>query len=444
MLACGALATLVAGALWLRAWRGRVTGWKTCCGRCGFELRGLNPGAIACPECGHALRNATLRPASSAQDPWRWALAISVTALGAAMLWLGQPARLLNSGRQLCAWLPNPLLLVAFEAMPRAAVDEIESRVAERRMDGDAIAEVARCAADMAAASPRERSGVAGRLLSRLSELGSLDPSLTADLLSTCLAGVEPIAGQPKPARLGGLFIVTARLPVLQGTQWIGRRTVHLTIDGAEVRLPDGSARRLDPVAGTESASTREFDGAAFHAPDQIGDFEGTLRIRMQQPGGAFSARASVAFALRVVDPSQIDIQLKPNPTAARAVANWAREAGATCDASGKLVVSLPGDVLPLQQLPVAIAMRALVEQDGLQFEVGHVWVDETSPLIELQAVAMPEALDRSRAATLRLEPDAAWALAKASSSCVVLSEPVRVPLTLPPAPAAPPSATGG
>jgi hypothetical protein len=450
VLVSGALATLVAGALWMRAWRGRVTGWATCCGKCGFELQGLNPGATLCPECGQSLARATLRPAASEAEPWRWGLALTVTSVGVVLLWLGQTTRLLNAGRAACAWLPNGALLLAFESVPRAALPEMDARISDGRLQGSQLIETARIAAAMAAANQQNRIGEGARLLNRLSEPGRMDAKLTAEVLATCLQGVDPVAGQPKPARTGSLFIATARLPILQGTQWISRPVLTLTIEGASLKMPDGSEMDLAPVSDAERRSRREFDGAAFRAPTQVGQYTGTLRVRMEQPGGGFKAIGAAPFLLKVVDPTQITVESRPDAELAKALEAWARMASASCDASGKLVVSLPGDITPLQASATCVAARVLVEQDGLQLEVGRVWIDETSPGIELTAVGMPDALDRQRPATLRFEPDAAFALSKAASDCVVMRDPVSVPLALPapsppaaapsPAPAHPPA----
>lgn len=447
VLVVGALTTLVAGALWTRAWRGRVTGWKSCCGACGFELRGLNPCATACPECGRGLSGATLRPAASERDPWRWALAIAVTALGITLVWLGRPGALLSGARMLCTPLPDRLLLPAFEFAPRAAFPELERRVLEGSLDPSEVADAARRAARLSAANPRDRIGDAGRLLVRLDAQNLIDAALATELLPTCLGGTDLVAGQPRPPKPGGLFIATARLPLLQGTQWIGQRSVQLTIETAEVDMPDGSVQRLERVSNPERALRREFDGAAFKAPDSTGRFGGRLGIRLQQPGGGFVSQAQAAFELEVVDPSKIRMDPKPDAAAARALEAWARQASSSCDVSGKLVVSLPGDLTALQELQVSIAARLLVEQDGLQLEVGRIWVDETAPSVELVAVPMPEALDRSRSATLVLKPDLELALAKASSSGSMLSETVSVPIGLParttPAPTPSPNSPG-
>jgi hypothetical protein len=441
VLVSGVLATLVAGALWMRAWRGRVTGWTTCCGKCGFELRGLNPGALNCPECGHSLARATLRPASSESETWRWGLAITVTSLGVSLLWLGHPARLLGAGRSACPWLPNAALLLAFESMPRAAAPEMEARIMDGRITGVQLVDTARTAAAMAAANQQNRIGEAARLLNRLSEPGRMDATLTAEILSTCLQGVDPLAGQPKPARAGSLFIATARLPILQGTQWISRPVLHLTIESARLKLPDGSEMELAPISDADSRARREFDGAAFRAPAQVGQYQGSLSVRMEQPGGSFAATGSAPFTLKVVDPAQIRVEPRSDGDLAKALESWAGLASAACDASGKLVISLPGDITPLQSSETCVAARVLVEQDGLQLEVGRVWIDAASPTIELTAVAMPTALDRRRPASLKFETDAAFALAKAASDCSVLGDTVSVPLTLPPPAPEPPPA---
>lgn len=444
VLVCGVLATLVAGALWMRAWRGRVTGWRTCCGRCGFELHGLNPGASVCPECGQGLQSATLRPAAAESDPWRWALAVSTTLIGVALLWLGQPARLLQAGRQFCTWLPDPLLMTAFETMPRAAMPELEARVREGKLGPAEIAEAARRATNLATESPRDRVGQGGLLLSRLAELSLLEPDVAARTLEACLKGVDLVAGQPKPARPGGLFIVTVRLPALQGTQWIGRRMLSLTIESATERLPNGSTMPLERISDPSRAMRREFDGAAFRAPESPGSHEIVLGVRMEQPGGGFRSSASARLTLQVVDPSQIKVDLKPDPDAAKVVAAWAASASSAMDASGRMLLSIPGDIAPLQDLPESIAARALVEQDGLRLEAGRVWIDDTAPSIELQSVALPAVIDRTRPAVLCIEPDAAWALVKAPSSCSVLADVVRVPLKLPPPPAPPSTPASG
>jgi hypothetical protein len=417
-----------------------VTGWKTCCGRCGFELRGLNPGGTACPECGHSLAKASLRPATSETVPWRWAVAIMVTSLGVALLWLGHPARLLNGGRSLCQWLPNSLLLVAFENMPRVAMPELETRLVDGSMEGRDLEMAARAAAATAVSTPVQRNGEGGRILSRLADLHRLPPALTTELLTTCLQGVNPITGEPRPVRAGNLFIVTTRLPNLQTTEWINRSTLNLIIERATLKGPDGSMRDLTKNAQFQQRARREFDGAAFEAPTTPGDYEGILSVSMQQPDGPFRATGTAPFKLRVVDPSQIKIEIVPVPDLASALRTWASAATSACDASGKLIVSLPGDISPLQRDDAVIGSRVLVEQDGLQVEVGRVWIDMTAPSIELSAVALPDALDRQRPATLRIELDADFALSKAASSCTVLADTVRVPLKLPPAPTPPPT----
>jgi hypothetical protein len=442
LLASGVLATLVAGALWTRAWRGRVTGWTTCCGRCGFELRGLNPGGTACPECGHSLTRASLRPATSETVPWPWAAAIMMTSLGVALLWLGHPLRLLNGGRSLCAWLPDSLLLVAYEVMPRVAMLEIETRLVDGRMEGAELETAARTAAAIAAAAPTQRPGEGGRILGRLADLRRLPPELTAELLTTCLAGVDPVAGEPRPVRAGNLFIVTTRLPNTQSAEWVNRSTLVLTIEKASLKAPDGSVIELTQNAAFQQRPRREFDGAAFEAPQVPGDYTGVLTVSMQQPNGTFRATGNAPFTLRVVDPSQIKVEVVSVPDLAGALKVWASGASAACDASGKLIISMPGDISPLQREDAAIASRVLVEQDGLQLEVGRVWIDMTAPAIELSAVAIPDAMDRNRPATLRIEPDTGFALSKAASSCTVLAAIVRVPLKLPPPPAPAPPAS--
>jgi len=144
------------------------------------------------------------------------------------------------------------------------------------------------------------------------------------------------------------------------------------------------------------------------------------------------------------VDPSQIKVDLKPDPDAAKALAAWASTASASMDASGRMLVSIPGDIAPLQDLPESIAARVMVEQDGLRLEAGRVWIDEMAPSIELQALALPDVIDRGRGAFLQIEPDAEWAITKAPSSCTVLADVVRVPLKLPPLPAPPAAPTAG
>ncbi|MFM7806961.1 MAG: hypothetical protein ACKPEA_03410, partial [Planctomycetota bacterium] len=298
----------------------------------------------------------------------------------------------------------------------------------------------ARAAAAIAAASPNQRPGEGGRVLGRLADLLRLPPALTTELLTTCMQGVNPVAGEPRPVRAGNLFIVTTRLPNTQNAAWVNRSTLVLTIERATLKAADGSVAELTQNATFQQRPRREFDGAAFEAPKLPGDYEGTLTVSMRQPDGPFHATGTAAFKLRVVDPSQIKVEMVPMPELASMLKSWAGGASSACDASGKLIVSMPVDIAPLQREDAAIGSRMLVEQDGLQLEVGRVWIDMTAPAIELSAVAIPDALDRTRPATLRIEPDAGFALSKAASSCTVLADTVRVPLQLPPPPQPPPT----
>ncbi len=437
VLTAGVLTTLVAGMLWMRAWRGRITGWKSCCRKCGFELRGLNPHAAACPECGASLTSAAaLRPAARQNEPWRWWVALTATSLGVLMIWMGQRAQITVAGRWLCSVMPTPLLLSSLDSMPRFAGAELRDRVEAGAIPDELLPDLTHRLAEAAAANPAMRPAEIANALATLRTQGRMSNAAVGDALQVTLAGVQPLAGQPKPCKPGGTFIATASLPSVQGTAWITSSELRLAITGALVRVADGSWRTLDTVAPGDRPA-REFDGAAFRAPAEPGTFDCELRISMQQPGRGFRADASVPFRLTVVDPSQLKLDFRSDAAMAARVREWLARGSAELDADGvRLRVSLPGDVRPLQSEAMAIGGRLLVVQDAVALDVGRVWIDGTTPTVILTPAAMPAALDRSRPATLRLQPDPEVALALASSSTAVMRDQCEVPVALPPPPA--------
>lgn len=450
LLSIGTLITLWAITLWVRAWRGKATGWASCCRRCGFQLQGLNPRSTACPECGLDLdAAATLRPVTRTNDPRRWRQAFVVTCVGLALLWFGQPTQLFRTGRWICATLPNGLLIGALDVMPSVAAAEIDERLPRGSFDQAQLERLANAAASIAAADPEQRPGPGARVLSAFGSQWPTHPELLASTLRIALAGAQPIAGAPRPCKPDGAFIVTAILPATQGANWITRNELRLKIVSASVRGADGTPRTLVALREPSHESTREFDGAAFRAPSAPGTYACDLRVRMQQPGGGFDAEVSAPFELRVLDPSMLQVTFASDARAANLLRDWIAKATSGVDAPGTgLLVSLPHDFAALQAEPTVIAGALRVVQGDVTLDVGRVWIDAALPTISLFAAVMPPTLDRTQPATLRFTPDLAFAMGVASSSCTALGDTVEVPITLPPppppAPVAPPPADAG
>lgn len=441
--ATGTLATLLAAALWVRAWRGKATGWASCCRRCGFRLQGLNPRSSACPECGLQLdAAATLRPVTRSNDPRRWRHAVAATTAALLMLWFAQPTQLFRAGRWLCSNLPNALLIDALEVMPSVAAAEITQRLQQDAWSDDQMARLAHAAAVIAAANPDDRPGPGARVLSAFAPAWRERPQLLADALRTALAGVQLVAGSPRACKPDGAFIVTTILPSTQGATWITRNELRLTIETVTVRETDGTMRPLASLRDAARESGREFDGAAFRAPAATGPFECEVRVRLRQPGGGFDAEATARFELRVLDPSMLQVTFAPDAQAAALLRAWLAGATTAVDAPGTgLLVSLPNDFAALQAQPTVIAGALRVTQGELSLDAGRLWIDDALPTISLFAAPMPAALDRSRPATLRFTPDLPFAMGVASSSCTALGDTVEVPIALPPPPAQPPPA---
>ena len=439
LFATGTLITLIAGALWVRAWRGKPSGWASCCRRCGFRLQGLNPDSTACPECGLDLHGASaLRPIARQRDAARWGHAVIATSAGLLLLWLGQGPPLVRAGRWLCVNMPNGLLVRALPWMPLVATGEVDARIRSGAFTAEQRTALAQTAARIATDQPADRGGPGARVLATLAEVRSLDDATLCETLRTTLAGVTPVAGTPRACKPEGAFIVTATLPATQPAIWVTRNELRLTITSASVREADGTLRPLAPISAEARGSTREFDGTAFRAPSAPGTFEGELRVRMQRPGGGFEAEATAPFQLRVVDPSMVQVTFAPNARTASLLREWLGKGSCAVDAPGTgLLVSLPGDSTSLQAEPVTIAGALQVVQGDLKLDVGRVWIDDTLPTISLFAAPMPAALDRTKPATLRFVPDQAFAMGVASSSCTALGDVVEVPIALPPPPAA-------
>ena len=160
----GLLLALLAAWLWVRAWRGRVTSWRSCCSRCGFELRGLNPRSTACPECGANLQAAAaLRPATRQRDPRRWAAAIAITLPAAALLWLGNVPRLVQGGNWICRLLPTGALIDLLPHAPRMAGPQLCKRLEAARITPEQMPALQLAAASAALDSPRAAAGDAAR-----------------------------------------------------------------------------------------------------------------------------------------------------------------------------------------------------------------------------------------------------------------------------------------
>ena len=440
----GSLVCMISGGLWMRAWKGRPTAWASCCRRCGFQLRGLNPTTTACPECGLDLRVASaLRPVARQADPVRWGLAVVATILGLLLVQLGSGRSLLRVGRWTCANLSDARLVDAFGVLPTLAATELDARIRSGRFEKEQVAAAADAAAADAAANPTDRGGAGARVLTALRDHHELSPETLTRTLRTTLAGVTPRGGSPRPCRPGGGFIVTASLPSTQGAIWVTRNELLLSITAASVVDAEGVERSLDLLTSGAEGSRREFDGAAFRAPSTPGTYAGRMRITLTQPGGGFSLDTTAPFELTVLDPTQVRVRLASNPPAAQLVREWLGKATLSADAAGSaLLVSLPRDLSSLQAQSIAFAGLLQVTQGTVQLDAGRVWIDEALPTVSIFAAPMPPGLDRTRSAMLRFVPDMAFAQAMASSSCTVLEETVevRIPLPPPPPPAAEPT----
>lgn len=439
LVAAGTLITLIAGALWVRAWRGKATGWASCCRRCGFQLQGLNPDSRACPECGLDLgAAATLRPVTRRNEPRRWGEAAVATFAGLTLMWIGQPTQLFRTGRSICAALPNGMLIGALETMPSVAAGVIDDRVQQGLFSQQEVGRLAQVAAAVAAANPDERPGPGARVLASLASHHRMDPPTLALALRTALAGVRPLAGSPRACKPDGAFIVTAVLPSAQGASWITRGELRLAIVAASVREADGTVRPLASLTADPRGASREFDGAAFRAPSTPGTHAGEIRVRMRQPDGAFETEATAPFELRVLDPSSVQVTFASDARTATLLREWISKATCALDADGTgLLVSLPPDFTALQARPMAVAGALRLVQGDLSLDAGRIWIDEALPTISIGAVPMPAELDRTRPALLRFTPDLAFAMGVASSSCTALGDTVEAPIVLPPPPPA-------
>lgn len=442
LLGIGMLLTLLAGGLWLRAWRGRVTSWRSCCSRCGFELRGLNPLSTVCPECGADLQAAAaLRPATRQRDPWRWSAAAAMSLLALMTLWLGTGSRLLQGGVWICRALPTSTLIELLPTAPRFAGPQLAARLRSGGVAPTQLDALALAAADAALRSAPERVGDAMLLLTQLQQMHLLSPERLPALLERCLAGVALQACKPvcKP---GGAIVISVTLPPTQATSWITRDELRMSIDSVQARLGDAPEQSLERLTRTGQSGTREFDGTIFRAPASPGHHQCTMTVLMRQPGdapGSFSMRAQAKFEMVVIDPASIRVQFVTNAEFAGAVRTWLESARLDVDAATQRVAaSLPVDVGTLQRGDIAVAARLLAEQGEISIDLGRVWIDATIPMISLTPAPLPAALDRSKPVTLVLAPDADLAAQMTSTDCNALADRVDVQVKLPPPPPAP------
>ncbi len=434
--------TLVAGALFLRARLGRVTGWTTGCRHCGFELRGLNPTTRVCPECGqHLGAKADILPSTRQSNPLHWISAIVVATLGLGMIWLGQPGRLLQTGRSFCSILPDRQLVAVFPWVPQIAGAPLEARIDAQRLPTTMLDDVVDMLANDVRQHPRQPLRETGKILSSLRTAYTLDSEQVARLLSGCLHGVQLIAGSPRPVKPGGVFVATAVLPATPVLSWITHHEIRLAILSVKATLSDGSVVPLErvPSGFDESPPSREFDGTVFRAPATPGTIDCVMSVSLQQPGsdpGLFQEGATKDFVLQVLDPSSIQIQFKTDAAVAAMARSWLAVSTCTIDEpTQRITVSLPGDLRPLMRAKVAIASRVKLVQGELSLDVGRIWIDEFVPTIALTPSAIPAALDRTKPAWIVVEPDAEYAMIMASSSRNALADRVEVPIHLPPPP---------
>lgn len=443
LLGIGLLLALLAAWLWVRAWRGRVTSWRSCCSRCGFELRGLNPRSTACPECGANLQAAAaLRPATRQRDPRRWAAAIAITLPAAALLWLGNVPRLVQGGNWICRLLPTGALIDLLPHAPRMAGPQLCKRLEAARITPEQMPALQLAAASAALDSPRAAAGDAARLLTDMQQMHLITPAQLPPLLERCLTDVQLHAGAPKPCKPGGALVATVTLPTTQATTWITRDELRLSIQSVQAQLGEAPARSLERLTRTGQSGTREFDGSIFRAPEEPGRYACTMTVRMESPddaANAFRMEASARFDLLVIDPASIDVRFVSNPEYANSVRMWLEMARLDVDeATGRIMPSLPNDVGTLQRPDIAVAGRLTAVQGAITVDLGRAWIDATIPTIALNPAPLPATIDRSQPVALVLAPDADFASQMTSTDCNVLADRVEVPMKLPPAPKPP------
>lgn len=439
----GLLLALLAAWLWVRAWRGRVTSWRSCCSRCGFELRGLNPRSTACPECGANLQAAAaLRPATRQRDPRRWAAAIAITLPAAALLWMGHAPRLVQGGNWICRLLPTGALIDLLPHAPRMAGPQLCKRLEAAGITLEQMPALQLAAASAALDSPRAAAGDVARLLTDMQQMHLITPAQLPPLLERCLTDVQLHAGAPKPCKPGGALVATVTLPTTQATTWITRDELRLSIQSVQAQLGEAPVQSLERLTRTGQSGTREFDGSIFRAPAVPGRYACTMTVRMESPGdaaNAFRMEASARFELLVIDPASIDVRFVSNPEYANSVRMWLEMARLDVDeATARIVPSLPNDVGTLQRPDIAVAGRLTAVQGGNTVDLGRAWIDATIPTIALNPAPLPTAIDRSQPITLVLAPDADFASQMTSTDCNVLADRVEVPMKLPPAPKPP------
>ena len=446
LLGIGLPLTVLAVWLWVRAWRGRVTSWRSCCSRCGFELRGLNPRSVACPECGANLQAAAaLRPATRQRDPWRWATATAITVVAVAILWLGNVQRLVLVGNWICRMLPTGTLIDLLPHAPRVAGPQLCKRLEAAHVTPEQMPSLQMAAATAALDDPQASAGDPLRLLTDMQQRHLITPTQLPTLLERCLTDVMLRAGAPKPCKPGGALVATVTLPITQATNWITRDELRLSIQSVQAQLGEAPAEALERLTRTGQSGTREFDGSIFRAPAAPGRYACTMTVRMESPGdtaNAFRMEAPARFELLVIDPASIHVQFVSNQEYAGSVRMWLEMAKLDVDeATGRIVPSLPNDVGPLQRPDIAVAGRLAAVQGANTVDLGRAWIDSTIPTIALNPAPLPATIDRSQPIALVLAPDADFAAQMTSTDCNVLADRVEVPMHLPPAPKPPETA---
>lgn len=205
------LGVLAAGVLLMAlAWRGRRINDHPTCGWCRFDLSGVLPAGVTCPECGAGLkRPGSVRDGARRRMPLLGLLAGLLILAPAGTLGLAFFAAV--TGANLHKHLPVGVLLwqsrFADRPMSRAIADELHDRLTNRRLDKPQTAQVLAHVLDLQADTNRPWDDAWASLIDRVRLNGEFDEASerryfrqAVAFTATARSRVRP--GDPLPVRL--------------------------------------------------------------------------------------------------------------------------------------------------------------------------------------------------------------------------------------------------